>query len=641
LYVREANQGSLGSLLDGLALDEAYLLDTDNWVSHAFLQTLYSRMIALLGDENAVYKMTLASGRFQSLGLLDRMVRLLGSPRLIYVYAPKYNRLLKLNGDVLIHELGDSWVVLEDRYHSSAQKTRLDCDYTRGILAGIPTLFDMPVAQVEEVECQVAPEVYGERIWPDKPPQGSRGCVYRVRWDPRRKPPLWKRLFRRRDIYHKAIEDLLEANRKIQDKYDEVRKLATDLEAANRQLLISSRRLESYTTDLEASERRYRLLAENVTDIIWTLSLETMRFTYVSPSVLRSRGYTPEEAVALSLEETLAPHSLAVATEALAEELAREAEEGADPNRSRTLEIQQLCKDGSLVWAEATVSFVRDDTGHPTAILGVTRDIRERKQAEQLYQAKIAAEASSSAKSEFLSIMSHELRTPLNHIIGFTDLVLAPHYGTLNETQREYLTDVLGSSRHLLELVNEVLDLSKIEAGKLVLNPTEINLKPFLENALNVIREKAGRQRIRLSLAADEAPEFIRADELRLTEILYNLLSNAVKFTPEGGSIRLDARMAAGEPEANSSSPGELLISVEDTGIGIQKQDMERIFEPFSQLDNPLTRKHRGTGLGLSLTRKLVHMHGGRIWVESSGEGGGSSFRFTLPLQRRISQSSG
>ena len=150
MYVRENNGGELGNLLDGLELDEAYLLDTNNWVSHGFLQTLYHRMIDLLKDENAVYKMTLASERFQSLGLLDRIVRLLGNPKLIYSQAPKYNKLLKLNGSVIIRELGDSWALLEDRYHDSAQKTRFDCDYTRGILAGIPTMFGLPLADVRK-----------------------------------------------------------------------------------------------------------------------------------------------------------------------------------------------------------------------------------------------------------------------------------------------------------------------------------------------------------------------------------------------------------------------------------------------------------------------------------------------------------
>jgi hypothetical protein len=176
LYVRENNRGTLGSLLDGLPLDEGYLSDPNNWVAHAFLQTLYARMVEILGDQNAVYHMTLASGRLHSLGILDRIVRLLGSPRLIYSQAPKYNKFLKLNGSVFIHEIGDTWVILEDRYHDSVQKTRFDCDYTRGILEGIPTMFGLPPAKVEEVKCQVAHERYGRRLWPDNPPQGCTGC---------------------------------------------------------------------------------------------------------------------------------------------------------------------------------------------------------------------------------------------------------------------------------------------------------------------------------------------------------------------------------------------------------------------------------------------------------------------------------
>ena len=185
MYVRDMH-GSIENLLEGLELDENYLTDTNNWVSHEFLHILYARMIDILGDGNAVYNMTLAAKRYQSMGLLEWMARLLGNPKLIYAQGPKYNKLLKANGDVYIHESGESWVVLEDRYHNSAQKTHYDCDYTRAVLAGIPTIFDMPLAHVEEIECQVAPEVYGERIWPDRPTYGARGCLYRIQWDAKR-----------------------------------------------------------------------------------------------------------------------------------------------------------------------------------------------------------------------------------------------------------------------------------------------------------------------------------------------------------------------------------------------------------------------------------------------------------------------
>ncbi|MFP3911384.1 MAG: hypothetical protein ACLFUT_04850, partial [Desulfobacteraceae bacterium] len=272
MYVGEANNGSLGALLDGLDLDEAYLLDPNNWVSHSFLQILYQRMIDILGDQNAVYNMALASGRFQSLGILDRIARLLGSPRLIYSQAPKYNRILKLNGDVYIRELRDSWVLLEDRYHDSARKTPYDCDYTRGVLTGIPTIFDMPIAEVNEIECQVSAEAYGLRIWPDSPTYGCKGCLYRVRFGSRSRVPFWKRLFRQQHIYHEAVQDLLDANQRIQEKYDEAKKLASDLETSNKQLIESKRQLEANAAELESSERRYRLLAENLTQQLLTFS---------------------------------------------------------------------------------------------------------------------------------------------------------------------------------------------------------------------------------------------------------------------------------------------------------------------------------------------------------------------------------
>lgn len=382
LYVRDNNNGSLGPLLDGLDLDEKYLLDADNWVSHDFLQRLYDRMIEILQDENAVYHMALASDRVKSMGILDRIARLLGSPHLIYSQSPMYNKLLKLNGDVHIHEIGDSWVLLEDRYHVCEQKTRYDCDYTRGILTGIPTIFDMPPARVEEIECQITAERYGHRTWGDKPKQGARGCLYRVSWDPQRKPSFWKQLLQY-GIYSKAIRDLHDANRKIQNKYNEVRELASSLQKSNQELELARIKQDDYLRKLEVSESRYRLLAENISDVIWTMRLADMRFTYASPSVEKFSGFTPQEAIALSVEETLTPHSLKYITEILTEELDREGQAGVDPNRTRTVVAEQFCKDGSSVWGEVTTTFIRDTSGRPVSILGVTRDINERMKAEK------------------------------------------------------------------------------------------------------------------------------------------------------------------------------------------------------------------------------------------------------------------
>jgi PAS domain S-box-containing protein len=633
MYVREMN-GSLGSLLDGLALDEGYLTDTNNWVSHEFLHILYGRMIVILGDENAVYNMALASKKYESLGLLDWIARLLGNPKLLYLQAPWYNRFLKANGDVYIHGSGDSWVILEDRYHIAAQKTRCDCDYTRAIIAGIPTIFDMPMARVEEIECQVAPEMYGRRIWPDSPARADGGCLYRIQWEAGERPPLWKRLFQRYRIYRKAINDLQEANRVIQEKYDEARKLALELETANRRLTEAKGQLEEFMGELKASELRYRLMADNVSDIIWTFSLETMRFTYVSPSVQDLHGYSVEEAMAMSLEEALPPESLERAMKLLTEALVRENEGRDEANMAETFEVQQHCKDGSLGWVEIKASLLRDEGGKAVGVLGITRDISERKRADMLYQSNIAAEAANAAKSKFLSHMSHELRTPLNHIMGFTELILDKNFGDLNEIQEEYLTDVYSSSEHLLSLVNEILDISKIEAGKFELKPSEFNLKGLLENSLSTIADKVRQRRITLTANIEPIPETIFADELRVKQILSNLLSNAVKFTEDGGSITLSARVKSGTtaiPAVGEPMGREVEISVSDNGIGIRREDAARIFEPFSQRDNQLSSKYPGTGLVLGLSKHFVEMYGGRIWVESAGPGMGATFRFVLP----------
>ena len=243
---------------------------------------------------------------------------------------------------------------------------------------------------------------------------------------------------------------------------------------------------------------------------------------------------------------------------------------------------------------------------------------------KKLMEACEIAEKSSNAKSDFLANMSHELRTPLNHIIGFTEMVIDGHHGELNKIQEEYLRNVLQSSRHLLSLVNDILDLSKVEAGKTEMKPEPINLKHVMQNSLIMVKEKAAKHGIQLSLDADGIPETITADERKLKQILYNLMANAVKFTPDRGNVNCTAR--------HSAMDGCIEISVTDTGIGLKPDELKRIFDPFEQVNRSEGRQYNGTGLGLSLTKKLVELHGGRIWAESAGEGKGSRFMFTLPL---------
>jgi signal transduction histidine kinase len=229
-------------------------------------------------------------------------------------------------------------------------------------------------------------------------------------------------------------------------------------------------------------------------------------------------------------------------------------------------------------------------------------------------------EAANRHKSEFLANVSHELRTPLNAIIGFSEVLTEKMFGDLNDKQNEYVGDILSSGRHLLSLINDILDLAKIEAGRMELEVTNFDLPLALENALILVRERVTRRGIKLDTVIDERLGEFAGDERKIKQILLNLLSNAVKFTSEGGHIQVKAMR--GEEAA--------IISVADTGIGIASKDQEAIFEAFRQVGSDYTRKREGTGLGLNLTKKFVEMHGGKIWVESE-LGKGSTFTFTLP----------
>ena len=229
-------------------------------------------------------------------------------------------------------------------------------------------------------------------------------------------------------------------------------------------------------------------------------------------------------------------------------------------------------------------------------------------------------EAASRHKSEFLANMSHELRTPLNAIIGFSEVLSDRMFGELNDKQEEYLKDIYASGQHLLSLINDILDLSKIEAGRMELEVSDFDLPAAIDNALILVRERASRHGIRLGSAIDDRVGMIRGDERKVKQVLLNLLSNALKFTPEGGRIDVRAAMNDGMAE----------ISVADTGVGIAPEDQEAIFEEFRQVGTA-DKKVEGTGLGLALSRKFIELHGGRIWVKSqSGEG--STFTFTLPV---------
>jgi signal transduction histidine kinase len=236
--------------------------------------------------------------------------------------------------------------------------------------------------------------------------------------------------------------------------------------------------------------------------------------------------------------------------------------------------------------------------------------------------------------------MSHELRTPLNHIMGFTELVVTKSFGELNELQEEYLGDVLLSSRHLLSLIDDILDISKIEEGRMEITRSAVDVRSLVEKSLLMIKEKALKHAIRLSVDTDTALPVIQADERKLKQVIYNLLANAVKFTPDGGVLTLEARevdpltlpqQAAIDGLAGGNGHRYVEFIVSDTGIGIKSEDRERIFNRFEQVDRSSHRRYQGCGLGLALCKNFVELHGGTIWVESAGQGKGSAFHFVVP----------
>jgi PAS domain S-box-containing protein len=258
--------------------------------------------------------------------------------------------------------------------------------------------------------------------------------------------------------------------------------------------------------------------------------------------------------------------------------------------------------------------------------------VQRQKEAED---AKFRAEAATRAKSDFLANMSHELRTPLNSVIGFSDILQDGLYGELNEKQREYVNDISSSGQHLLNLINDILDLSKVEAGKMELELSRFTLSDVLNTSLTMFKEKAIKHMIRLNLEIQpDADIEIEADERKLKQVMFNLLSNAVKFTPDEGSVHVVARrVTMQDTDIVHHGKDFIEISVIDTGIGIRPDDMNKLFKEFTQLETVYEKKYQGTGLGLALTKKLVELHGGRIWVESEF-GKGAKFTFVIPAKQ-------
>ncbi len=250
-----------------------------------------------------------------------------------------------------------------------------------------------------------------------------------------------------------------------------------------------------------------------------------------------------------------------------------------------------------------------------------------KKAAEELALKTKEAEEANRAKSDFLAGMSHELRTPLNSIIGFTDAMIRGLAGQMSKEQTQYLKYIHESGNHLLDLINDLLDLSKVEAGKMELELSGFDIGETIKNSLVMFVEKAAKHNITLGADVPADIGAVRADERKVKQVIFNLLGNAMKFTPDGGSVLVSVRKTAGQ------DGGHIEVSVSDTGIGISLEDRKKLFQPFQQLETGYEKKYSGTGLGLSLCKRFVELHGGSIWLESE-QGKGSKFSFTIPLGR-------
>ncbi len=255
----------------------------------------------------------------------------------------------------------------------------------------------------------------------------------------------------------------------------------------------------------------------------------------------------------------------------------------------------------------------------------VERTVKLEETNQKLFETAIQLAKVGKSKSEFLTNMSHELRTPLNSILGFSEVLYDQTFGPMNEKQKMYIENVLTSGRHLLSLINEVLDLAKVEAGKMTLEFGEVLLRDVVDDAVTLVKESAYKKNLEVKVEIPDAAGTVRADGLKLRQVLCNLLFNAVKFTPSGGSLGVRAQI----------DDSKIHIAVWDTGVGIDQENLERIFEAFSRVESPYTKETEGTGLGLALCKKMVELHGGRIWAESPGLGLGTTVKFFLPAQSK------
>jgi PAS domain S-box-containing protein len=392
------------------------------------------------------------------------------------------------------------------------------------------------------------------------------------------------------------------------------------MEIERQKNLDERRRAQDALQDAEAKFRRIFLNA----DAGIFQSTPEGRFLSANPALASMLGYDSSQDLVDSVSNI--GTDLFVSEQARKECMAYLAAHG----HIRGKEIQWRRKDGELLWLSESVHAVHGEDGEVLHYEGIITDITERRQAlDALNAAKDEAEFANRAKAEFLANMSHELRTPLNAVIGFSELIAQEPFGPLGDARySEYIDDIVASGRHLLSIINDILDLSKIDAGKLDLADQDLVVGDVVETALRIVRERAKARGVALETRIGGALPCLRADERAFRQMMINLLTNAVKFTPEGGQVTVAAEVDA---------MGNMLVSVGDTGIGIAEENLPWVMSRFGQVESSLTRKHEGTGLGLPLVKALVELHGGALRIDSE-VGVGTTATLSFPAQRLEAQ---
>jgi PAS domain S-box-containing protein len=367
---------------------------------------------------------------------------------------------------------------------------------------------------------------------------------------------------------------------------------------------------------LKEAEEKYRSIFENATVGIYRSTTDSKgQLLTVNPAFVQIMGYESPEILVASVTDISLQLYVNSADRERLRQLYRE------KAMVQGFETQFHRKDEKIIDVSISGNVIKKENGEILYYEGILEDITEKKLASQFRIAKEAAEAANKHKSEFLANMSHELRTPLNAILGYTELILDDIYGDVPDKIREVLERLEKNGRHLLNLINDVLDISKIEAGQLVLSLDEYSMEDVIQTVITSVGALAAEKNLKLNVMVPADLKIGKGDQQRIAQVLLNLVGNAIKFT-EKGEVKVEVGV----------SNETFFISVSDTGPGISKPDQEKIFEEFQQADGSSTRKKGGTGLGLSIAKKIVEMHGGQIWVEST-LGKGSNFRFTLPIR--------